>query len=100
MSPVDPSTVRRIAHLARLRFTDSEVDEYGLELAKILEHVAVLDSLPATSGAATLEVRATPERPDRLTNPSDAANAKQTLANAPDSKDSYFRVPVVISEGS
>ena len=97
MSLVDPSTVRRVAHLARLRFTDEEVEKYGAELSKILDHVAVLETLPETTLPQATAKGGTPERQDRVTSTSDA---QPTLRNAPDQKDSYFRVPLVINEGS
>ena len=97
MSLVDPSSVRRIAHLARLRFTDEEVEEYGAELGNILDHFAVLETLPEANGADPTTRLATPERKDQVTHTGDA---QQTLSNAPDQKDSYFRVPLVIGEES
>ena len=97
MSVVDPSTVRRIAHLARLRFSDDEVEEYGHELSKILDHVAVLETLPTTALVHEEDGSGTPERKDKVTNPRDT---KQSLGNAPDQIDSYFRVPLVINEES
>jgi aspartyl-tRNA(Asn)/glutamyl-tRNA(Gln) amidotransferase subunit C len=97
MSLVDPSAVRHIAHLARLRFTDEEVEEYGTELSKILDHVAVLETLPETTFSRSSADGGTPERQDRVTSTSDA---QPTLRNAPDQRDSYFRVPLVINEES
>jgi aspartyl-tRNA(Asn)/glutamyl-tRNA(Gln) amidotransferase subunit C len=97
MSLVDPSSVRRIAHLARLRFTDEEVEDYGAELAKILDHVAVLETLPEASGARSETRLSTPERKDEVTQTGDA---QQNLSNAPDQSGSYFRVPLVIGEES
>ena len=97
MSLVDPSSVRRIAHLSRLRFTDEEVEEYGTELAKILDHIAVLETLPEVSGSERVACLATPERKDEVTQTGDA---QQSLSNAPDHSGSYFRVPLVIGEES
>ena len=97
MSLVDPGVVRRIAHLARLKFNDEEVEEYGTELSKILDHVAVLETLPETTVSQTDPGSGTPERQDNVTN---AVDHQPTLRNAPDQSGTYFRVPLVINEES
>ena len=93
MSLVDPESVRRIAHLARLRFTSDEEAAYGEELAKILEYVAILEELPEAAGGGQDETGYTPERHDEVTH---AGDSSTTLSNAPDHHESCFRVPVVI----
>jgi aspartyl-tRNA(Asn)/glutamyl-tRNA(Gln) amidotransferase subunit C len=97
MSLVDPASVRRIAHLSRLRFSSDEESAYGEELAKILAFVAILDELPEAAAVLDDEVEYTPERADEVTNPGDEPSS---LAGAPDREGSCFRVPVVIHEDS
>jgi len=97
MSPVDPKKVRRIAELARLRFTSEQEAAYGEELAKILDYVAVLEELPEAAQTGTIETQSTPERDDAVRDPD---SPDSTLANAPDRHGSFFRVPVVIHEDS
>jgi len=97
MSVVDPSSVRRIAHLSRLRFTSEEESAYGEELAKILEYVAILDELPAAADQPLDEIAYTPQRSDEVRNDCEPGS---TLSNAPDRQTSYFRVPVVIHDES
>tara|TARA_Y100001968_G_scaffold309164_1_gene328696 strand:+ start:1134 stop:1427 length:294 start_codon:yes stop_codon:yes gene_type:complete len=95
MSTIDPQIVSRIAHLARLRFSPEELTNYGSELAKVLDHVAVLDRLSESTEPPVDHRAGTPERSDQATN----ENSPETiLSNAPDTKDSFFRVPAVISE--
>lgn len=43
--PLDPQLTRRIAKLARLALTDSEVTQYTNDLDKILAYVAQLNSV-------------------------------------------------------
>ncbi len=97
MSRVDPKTVRHIAGLARLRFTDEQETTYGEELAKILDYVAILDELPQAAQDSAQERLSTPQRDDVVRGP-DAPDS--SLANAPDRHESFFRVPVVIHEDS
>jgi len=97
MSLVDPASVRRIAHLSRLRFSSDEESAYGEELAKILEFIAILDDLPEAAAGPGEEIEYTPQRADQVTNPGDDA---ASLSNAPDREGSCFRVPVVIHEDS
>jgi len=97
MSLVDPASVRRIAHLSRLRFSNDEESAYGKELAKILEYIAILDELPEAAAGPGEEVEYTPQRADQVINPNEEATS---LSNAPDREGSCFRVPVVIHEDS
>ena len=97
MSRVDPTTVRHIAKLSRLRFTEKQVAAYGEELAKILDYVAILDELPEATQASAGETQFTPQRDDVVRSPD---SPDISLANAPDRHESFFRVPVVIHEDS
>jgi aspartyl-tRNA(Asn)/glutamyl-tRNA(Gln) amidotransferase subunit C len=42
---VNPEVTRKIAHLARLKLTDSEIEQYTQELSKILDFVAQLSEV-------------------------------------------------------
>jgi aspartyl-tRNA(Asn)/glutamyl-tRNA(Gln) amidotransferase subunit C len=97
MSLVDPTIVRRIAHLSRLRFTSEEETAYGQELAKILEYVAILEDLPEPADEPSEETAYTPQRSDEIRSNCEPGS---TLSNAPDQQTSYFRVPVVIHDES
>ncbi|MBB3809819.1 Asp-tRNA(Asn)/Glu-tRNA(Gln) amidotransferase subunit GatC [Pseudochelatococcus contaminans] len=92
---VDEKTVRRIAHLARIRVTDEEVPHLRNELNAILDFVAQLDEVdvsavePMTS-VLPMELR---QREDVVT---DGGYAERIVANAPQSDDNYFVVPKVV----
>ena len=99
---VDRSHADRIAHLARLRFTDEELTSITADLNRILEHVESLKGLEtggdagaaaghlATSGAPTVADcsptrSAGAEVPDPL--------SRELADVAPDWRDGFFVVP-------
>ncbi|MCF1503618.1 Asp-tRNA(Asn)/Glu-tRNA(Gln) amidotransferase subunit GatC [Afifella sp. H1R] len=92
---VDLSTVKRVAHLARIKVTEEEAEGLRGELNTILGFVEQLQEVdvegvePMTSVAAmTLKMRA-----DEIT---DGAKAIDIVANAPLSEDNFFLVPKVV----
>jgi aspartyl-tRNA(Asn)/glutamyl-tRNA(Gln) amidotransferase subunit C len=98
-SSLDQTTVRHVAHLARLRVTDDEVARFAEQLSSILTYVGQLNQLdtpdvPPTAHTLPVSnvfrddtVRACWE-PDRA------------LCNAPQSQDGFFRVPKVLDQES
>ncbi|MDQ0326492.1 aspartyl-tRNA(Asn)/glutamyl-tRNA(Gln) amidotransferase subunit C [Rhodopseudomonas julia] len=92
---VDLSTVKRVAHLARIKVTEEEAEGLRGELNTILGFVEQLQEVdvegvePMTSVAAmTLKMRT-----DEIT---DGAKATDIVANAPLSEDNFFLVPKVV----
>ncbi len=92
---LDIDTVRRIAHLARLKVPEEELAPLADELTNILGWVEQLgevdtaDVPPMTSVAAmTL-----PMREDVVT---DGGIADKITANAPDGENGFFAVPKVV----
>jgi aspartyl-tRNA(Asn)/glutamyl-tRNA(Gln) amidotransferase subunit C len=93
--PLDRATVAKIAHLARIRMDDADLDAMTGELSNILgfvEQLAEVDTAgvePMTSVAAqTLRKRA-----DAVT---DGGYPDRVLANAPSRKGRFFTVPKVV----
>ena len=92
---VDATTVRRIAHLARVAVADEEVEHLRGEINAILAFVEQLSEVnvegvePMTS--VTPMVMKT--RPDVVT---DGGNADAVLRNAPATEHDYFLVPKVV----
>ena len=92
---VDEKTVRRIAHLARIKVTDAEVKGFEGELSGILDWVKMLDEVntdgvePLTSVVA-MQLR---QRVDAVTNGGKAADVTK---NAPLTEDRVFGVPKVV----
>jgi aspartyl-tRNA(Asn)/glutamyl-tRNA(Gln) amidotransferase subunit C len=92
---IDETTVRRIAHLARIRITDTEATALKTELSGILDWVQQLSEVD-TSHVEPM-TRVTPmtlkRRADAV---SDGDDAEAILKNAPVSSDHFFLVPKVV----
>jgi aspartyl-tRNA(Asn)/glutamyl-tRNA(Gln) amidotransferase subunit C len=92
---VDASTVRRIAHLARIAVNDDEIEHLQGELNAILAFVEQLAEVDVTGVEPMTSV--TPmsmkKRADVVT---DGGDADAILANAPAREDHYFVVPKVV----
>ncbi len=92
---VDQAAVRRIARLARIAVTESEVPHLQDEINAILAFVEELSAVdvegvePMTSVIPMI----LPMREDIVT---DGGIAAQVLANAPLTEDGFFLVPKVI----
>jgi aspartyl-tRNA(Asn)/glutamyl-tRNA(Gln) amidotransferase subunit C len=92
---VDQATVRRIAHLARIKVSEAEVPHLQDELNAILAFVEELKSVdvegvePMTSA----QPMAMKKREDIVT---DGSIADDIVANAPASDDHFFVVPKVV----
>ena len=87
--------VRKIAKLARLRFSEDELARMADELEKILNYVRKLEELDTSHVEPMAHVHIDLEalRDDVRT---DATSREEALSNAPDSDGTYFRVPKVI----
>lgn len=92
---VDVTTVRRIAHLARIAVADDEVDHLKGELNAILAFVEQLSEVnvagiePMTSVTPMVMKK----REDKIT---DGGISDDILKNAPVSEDHFFLVPKVV----
>jgi aspartyl-tRNA(Asn)/glutamyl-tRNA(Gln) amidotransferase subunit C len=92
---LSPEEVQKIAHLARLELSDTEVETFSNQLSSILTYIEKLDELD-TKGieptAHAVEV-ATPFRKDEV---KQEIAKEDALKNAPDREGDYFKVPKVI----
>lgn len=94
--PIDRSTVRHIAALARLRVDEADEERYVRELQAILSYVEELQDLNVEGVEPTSTVAAgapSPLRPDEE-RPCDVRD--EALDQAPDRDGDYFRVPRVV----
>lgn len=92
---VDQATVRRIAHLARIRLDEADVPQMQDELNAILAFVEELGEVDVTgvepmSSVVPMRLKM---REDAVTDGGDAA---AVLANAPAAEDGFFVVPKVV----
>ena len=92
---VDSDTVRRIAHLARIRLPEDRIEPMREELNAILAFVEQLDEVDVAGVEPMTSVVATSMRmrPDKVT---DGGIADDVVANAPASDDNFFMVPKVV----
>jgi aspartyl-tRNA(Asn)/glutamyl-tRNA(Gln) amidotransferase subunit C len=89
-------TVRHVARLANLDFSDQELELFTRQLDSILGYIDKLNELETTRIEPTSHVTRIEQtlREDRA---AESLSVSQALANAPESKDHHFTVPKVIS---
>ena len=92
---VDAATVKRVAHLARIRVSDEELDGLRSELNAILGFVEQLnevdvDGVEPMTSVTPMRMR---QRTDKVT---DGNIAVDIVANAPVAEAHYFVVPKVV----
>ncbi|MEE2659755.1 MAG: Asp-tRNA(Asn)/Glu-tRNA(Gln) amidotransferase subunit GatC [Candidatus Latescibacterota bacterium] len=87
--------VRRVASLARIQLTEQEEGRLTSELTRILDYMAKLDELDTEDVEPTAHVVRVSNafRSDRR---EDFPARAELLAQAPDLKEGYFRVPRII----
>jgi aspartyl-tRNA(Asn)/glutamyl-tRNA(Gln) amidotransferase subunit C len=90
--PVDRAEVRRIARLARLDLAEAEIDALARDLGTVLDHVALLEQVPAEQAGSAARSAVSPGalRADEEHASADQADA---LGQAPDAATGHFRVP-------
>ena len=96
---IDASAVRRVAHLARLRVTNDEIELYARQLSRVLDHMALLDQLDTTDVppmAHTLSIVNVTRRDE----PRTPLTPEEALHNAPQQRDCFIQVPKVLDQES
>jgi aspartyl-tRNA(Asn)/glutamyl-tRNA(Gln) amidotransferase subunit C len=86
---VDPEEVRHVADLARVDLADDDVDRFTEQFADILASFEALDEVPEVEREEEL---ANVMRPDEE---HEGLTQEQTLSNAPETEDGYFKGPRV-----
>lgn len=92
---VDLATVRRIAHLARIRVSEDEARGLEKELSGILDWVKQLDEVD-TKGVEPMTRVVAGEMAQRTDVVTDGEIADKITANAPLTDDHFFVVPKVV----
>jgi aspartyl-tRNA(Asn)/glutamyl-tRNA(Gln) amidotransferase subunit C len=92
---IDRETARRVAHLARIRVTEDQLDPMAAELSRILAFAEQLAEVDVTGVEPMTSV--TPMRlrlrADAVT---DGGVRDKVLANAPETREGFFVVPKVV----
>jgi aspartyl-tRNA(Asn)/glutamyl-tRNA(Gln) amidotransferase subunit C len=92
---VTKNEVEHIAKLAKLKFDDSEIDEYTSQLNQILEYVEKLNELD-TENVKPLSHPAEGENVFREDHLKNSISTQDALKNSSNKTDEYFKVPKVI----
>ena len=92
---VDRDTTRRVAHLARIRVEEDQLDALAGELSRILAFAEQLGELDVDGVEPMTSV--TPMRLKRRDDVvTDGNRRDDVLANAPETRDGFFVVPKVV----
>lgn len=92
---IDKATVAQVAHLARIRVSEDQLESLASELSNILgwvEQLGELDTEGVAPMTSVVEMRL-PQREDAV---SDGNRQDAVLANAPEAKRGFFVVPKVV----
>jgi aspartyl-tRNA(Asn)/glutamyl-tRNA(Gln) amidotransferase subunit C len=84
--------VLHVARLARLELTPEEVERFGGELSKVLDHIELIGQLDLEDVQPTSHVIDV-ENALRADVPRPSLPVEKALASAPDPADGGFRVP-------
>ena len=92
---IDRKEVQHIANLSRLSLTEEETELYSGQLSSILEYVEKLNEIDTEKVEPTSHIIEMKNvmREDRNWN---SLATDLALANAPDRKDDFYRVPKII----
>ncbi|KMQ52189.1 Aspartyl-tRNA(Asn) amidotransferase subunit C [Chitinispirillum alkaliphilum] len=92
---IDKQTVLYVAELAKLKLSDTEVQNFTSQLGSIIDYIDLLNSAP-TEGVEPTCMVAPAHDPLRDDEPTGSLNPEQTLSNGPSVKKGHFAVPKVI----
>ena len=87
--------VEYVANLARLEISDEEKEKFTLQLNDILLYIDKLNKLD-TEGVAPMSHAIAVTNAFREDNIAVSLGTEKSLANAPDARGEFFRVPKVI----
>jgi aspartyl-tRNA(Asn)/glutamyl-tRNA(Gln) amidotransferase subunit C len=92
---MDKQTVKKVARLARIEVSETDLDILTPQVGGIMKWIALLNEVNTDNVAPLANVSeiTLPLRPDVVT---DGGHADLVLANAPESTQGYFVVPKVV----
>ncbi len=95
--PLTHETVKKVAALARLKLSATEVETFTSQLGKILEYVDILSEVD-TNGVEPLVHAIELSNVLRDDEPRPSLPREQVLANAPKTDGRFFLVPQILTE--
>ena len=99
--PVSIKETKRIADLARLRFSDDELSRMATEMGKILGYVRKLEEVDTTDVEPLIHVHDQSDVQTKINRlrkdiPDGRTSREEALSNAPKTDGEFFVVPKVI----
>jgi len=94
---IDEAQVRKVAKLARLDLSDSEVEEFAGQLSAILDYVERMNQLD-TEDIEPLAHCLPISNVFREDVVKESLGTEKTLANAPEKDEAFFKVPKILEE--
>ena len=96
---ITPADVLKIAELAKLHFSESELDEFTAQFQRILDYIEKLKEVNVEGVEPTSHVSLAADFEKHIFRDDDARPSlpvEEALLNAPDRGDDHFRVPKVL----
>lgn len=93
--PITREEVEYVAHLSRLELSDGEMEKFGSQLDAILGYMGKLNELD-TQGVEPMVHGIEAPAPVRQDVAGRSLPSAESLRNAPESHDGYFKVPRII----
>lgn len=97
MSEFTPEMTRKVAHLARLKMSDEEIERLSRQMEDILTYVELLNEVDTTD----VEPMAHAVELTNVLRPDESRaslSREDALANAPQTDGKYFLVPAILDE--
>ncbi|RKL67236.1 Asp-tRNA(Asn)/Glu-tRNA(Gln) amidotransferase GatCAB subunit C [Salipaludibacillus neizhouensis] len=95
MDRISKDQVKHVAHLAKLDFSEEEIEHYGYQLDQMIHYAEKLNEIDTENVEATshvLDVRNVLREDEAR----ESLPREKALKNAPDQKDGQFKVPSVL----
>nr|WP_239575288.1 Asp-tRNA(Asn)/Glu-tRNA(Gln) amidotransferase subunit GatC [Geomicrobium sediminis] len=95
VSKITKEQVEHVADLARLSFTEAEIEDFTNQMSKVIDYAEVLNELDTENVEPTTHVMDV-RNVLREDNVKPSLQREEALKNAPKQKDGQFEVPSVL----
>lgn len=97
MVKISKKQVKHVAELARLGLTEKETTKFQRQLSAILEYIELLNEVNTQGVEPTSQTTLLENitQADKV-NKNNCLSPKETLANAPEQKEGYFKVKKIL----
>jgi aspartyl-tRNA(Asn)/glutamyl-tRNA(Gln) amidotransferase subunit C len=92
---LSPDEVKKVAQMARIELSESEIDKFQKDLSSILDYVDELKNV-GTEGLEIVSNVTGLENVERLDEPKAVEYQDQIMANAPERKENYYKVKSIL----